>query len=123
MLSDPVLYTRGQQNSEFSIVIFLLGLFKGFAYGIGVGFLDFFCFGNSLTLRGFTSDMLLDGSVGYGLVVLVVTAKILYDTHNHSKLSVTLILLSVLAYYVLCYFMSILPFAFSKTFDQVNEER
>ena len=123
LLADPLLYTGGQSNSEFSFMIFLAGLFKGFAYGLAVGWLNFYCFGNSLTPRGFTSDLFLDGSVGYGCVVLVVTAKILFDSHNHTKLSITLIMLSVLAYYVLCYFMSTLPFAFSKTFDQVNEER
>lgn len=117
LLDDPVLYTGGQSNSEFSLLIFIMGLFKGFSYGIAVAGLIFFCFGSSLTPHGFTSDLWLDGSVMYGTVVLLVTSKILYDSHNHTKLSVSLIFLSVLAYFVLCYLMSKLPFEVSKLFD------
>jgi hypothetical protein len=122
-MDDPVLYTGGQSNSEFSLIIFILGLFKGFSYGIAVAGIIFFCFGTSLTPNGFTSDLWLDGSVMYGTVVLLVTSKILYDSHNHTKLSVVLISLSVLAYYVLCYLMSNLPFEISHLFEQVNQER
>ena len=123
LLDDPVLYTGGQSNSEFSLLIFILGLFKGFSYGIAVAGLIFFCFGTSVTPHGFTSDLWLDGSVMYGTVVLLVTSKILYDSHSHTRLSLLLTFLSVLAYYVMCYLMSKLPFEVSKLFDQVNQER
>lgn len=118
-----MLYTGGQSNSEFSLIIFILGLFKGFSYGIAVAGLIFFCFGTSLTHNGFTSDLWLDGSVIYSTVVLLVTSKIIYDSHTHTKLSFVLNSLSVLAYYVLCYIMSNLPYEISHLFDQVNQER
>jgi hypothetical protein len=101
----------------------VLGLFKGFAYGVAVAGLIFFCFGESLTPHGFTTDLWLNGTVCYGAVVLLVTVKILYDSHNHTKLSLILIFLSVLAYYILSYVFAHLPFEISKTFDQINQER
>lgn len=118
-----MLYTRGQANSEFNLLIFLLGLLKGFAYGIAVSSLIFFCFGQSMAAHGFTSDLWLEGGVCYGAVVLLVTAKILYDSHNHSKLSVGVTVLSVLAYYVVCYLLSRLPFEISRMFESIYEER
>jgi hypothetical protein len=109
-LADPVLYTGGQINSEFSVLSFILSLMKGFAYGLSITGLIFFSFGASLTEHGFTTDLWLNGSICYTAVVLLVTSKILYESHTHTRLSLLLIVLSVLAYYSIRIFLSNLPF-------------
>lgn len=58
----------------------------------------------------------------------MVTTKILYDSHTHTKLSLLLIFLSVLAYYVICYLLSQLPFdqlplQMTKLYDGIKQER
>jgi len=120
LLKDPTLYHRGQANADFTYSKFFGWVVYAIAQAVLVFYVAFWTLDQSISsgylmgdlkTAGKTSDYVLDGSLAFGVVVVLVTSKIIYDSNTHNIISVTMQLLSIASFPVIYFLWTFMRFS------------
>ena len=103
LLERPGHYSRGFKENHLSWTKYFSVVIEAVVHGTVVFFLTFVYFEMATSEHGQTNSMRSDGSLCYVSVVLAVTFKIIFDSHNLNILVFLAASLSILSYFAVIY--------------------
>ena len=102
-MARPEHYSRGFKENYLSWTKYFSVVVEAVVHGTVVFFLTFVYFEMATSEHGQTNSMRSDGSLCYVSVVLAVTFKIIFDSHNFNILVFLAASLSILSYFAVIY--------------------
>jgi phospholipid-transporting ATPase len=113
----PEYYHQGVVNKLFHSARFWKWMLYGILQAYLVYYIIFNC-NNTFDPEGNQNDLFTIGSIVYSAVVLIVNIRIFVSTCSHSIFSVTILILSILSYYITVAIMS--PFYKFDNFNHIK---
>ena len=118
-LEYPQLYAKGLRDNLLCWSKYFNICLESMLHGLFVFVIGFLYFDGALGVNGETSDMRTDGNLIYAACVILVTIKIIIDSHTINILVIAFDVLSMAAYYGFVWLMS--RFQSLDIFDQFDE--
>ena len=107
LLKYPILYAKGLRENYLGWSKYFLAMIEAIIHGLLVFIVAYIYFDFAISEQGYTNDMRSDGNLCYASVIIAVTLKILFDSNTINILVVLGSFLSILAYFLYVYGMSL----------------